>query len=84
MARAAHAMAMVTPHIQADVIEAQEFPELIARYQITGVPKTVINDRLQVAGAVPEERFLARVLEAAGLTPEEAADQGAGAPSTSL
>jgi len=84
MARAAHAMAMASPLVQADVIEAQEFPELIARYQITGVPKTVINDRLQVAGAVPEERFLARVLEAAGLTLEEAADKSAEAPTTSL
>jgi len=77
-------MAMASPLVQADVIEAQEFPELIARYQITGVPKTVINDRLQMAGAVPEERFLARVLEAAGLTLEEAADKSAEAPTTSL
>ncbi len=67
MARVAHAMAMANPHITADVVEVQEFPDLAQRYQISGVPKTVISDRVQFLGAVPEEEFLAKVLEAAGL-----------------
>ena len=31
-----------------------------------GVPKTVINDRVQFTGAVTEEQFLLKVLQAVG------------------
>lgn len=57
-------MAMENPHIRADVIEASEFPHLVAKYKVMGVPKTVINERVEFAGAVPENRFLAEVLKA--------------------
>ena len=62
----AHALAMVNPFITADVVEAQEFPDLARRFQVMSVPKTVINDRVSFAGAVPESTFLQRVLEAVG------------------
>jgi hypothetical protein len=55
---------MLNEHVTADVVEASEFPELAQRYQIYGVPKTVINDRVSFAGAVPEERFVSEVLRA--------------------
>jgi predicted DsbA family dithiol-disulfide isomerase len=47
-------MALAGPRVRADIIEATEFPELVARYAVRGVPKTVINDRVSVDGAVPE------------------------------
>jgi hypothetical protein len=37
----------------ADVVEVTEFPELAQRYQIYGVPKVVINDRVAFEGALP-------------------------------
>jgi predicted DsbA family dithiol-disulfide isomerase len=55
---------MLNEHVTADVVEASEFPELAQRYQIYGVPKTVINDRVSFEGAVPEERFVSEVLRA--------------------
>lgn len=57
-------MAMENPKVRADVIEASEFPHLVQRYRVMGVPKTVINERVEFAGAVPEARFLAEVLKA--------------------
>jgi alkyl hydroperoxide reductase subunit AhpF len=57
-------MAFENPHIRADVVEASEFPHLVQKYQIMGVPKTVINERTQFQGAIPENRFLAEVLKA--------------------
>ncbi len=51
----------------ADAIEAGEFPDLAARYQVMGVPKTVVNERVEFVGAVPEDVFVRHVLEAAGL-----------------
>ena len=61
-------MAMESPHVTADVIEANEFQSLSARYAVQAVPKTVVNDRVEFLGAVPESRFLQEVL--AATTPE--------------
>ena len=57
-------MAMVNPRITAEVIEVQEFPDLAQRYQVRGVPKTVINDTVEFVGNVPDETFIAHVLRA--------------------
>ena len=57
-------MAMESPHVTADVIEANEFPQLSARYAVQAVPKTVVNDQVEFLGAVPESRFLQEVLAA--------------------
>jgi len=57
-------MAMESPQVTADVIEANDFPSLAAVYQVQAVPKTVVNDRLEVLGALPEGRFVAEVLRA--------------------
>ncbi len=34
------------------------------RYQIFGVPKTVINDQVEFEGAIPEEMFVQEALSA--------------------
>lgn len=60
----AHQLAMESPHVTADVIEANEFQSLSARYAVQAVPKTVVNDRREFLGAVPETRFLQEVLAA--------------------
>lgn len=59
-------MAAESEKITADVVEVQEFPHLARMYQVMSVPKTVINDRVQFIGAVPEAAFVDKVLEAAG------------------
>jgi len=57
-------MAVESVRVTADVIEANEFPGLSDRYQVSGVPKIVINDKVELLGAQPEKRFLAAVIEA--------------------
>jgi alkyl hydroperoxide reductase subunit AhpF len=57
-------MAMENPRIRAEVVEASEFPHLVQKYRVMGVPKTVINEKVEFAGAVPEARFLAEVMKA--------------------
>jgi len=57
-------MAVESSLVTADVIEASEFPELIQRYGVRGVPKTVINGTVGVEGAVPEAALLNRLNEA--------------------
>lgn len=70
MVRLAHKFALATPKIKADMVEVIEFPHLGKKYQVMGVPKTVINDIVEFEGAVPEDYFLEKVLEAANLVTE--------------
>lgn len=62
-------MAMELPHVQAEIIEANEFPELAQYYGVSGVPKVIINDRLEFTGAIPEGAFVEAIQRA--LAPDE-------------
>jgi hypothetical protein len=62
--RLAQHMSVASDRVRSIVIEATEFPELSRAYQVMGVPKVVINDRVQFEGAVPEQDFLGAVLQA--------------------
>lgn len=62
VARIAHQMAMESDFIRADTIEITEFPHLAQKYSVISVPKVVINDTLELSGALPEEQFLEKVL----------------------
>lgn len=59
-----HAMAVESKHITADVIEAEEFPELARRYGVRQVPLTLINEFATVAGMVSQDELLEKVLQA--------------------
>jgi len=60
----AHKLAIENEHITADVVEVSEFIDMAQRYRVQGVPKTVVNDRIEIVGAVPEPRFVQQVLQA--------------------
>ena len=47
-----------------DMVEAIEFPDLSNRYQVQGVPRTVINDNFHMEGAAPEPMLLGKLQEA--------------------
>lgn len=54
----AHRLAMENPHIKAQMIEAQTFYELSEKYNVSSVPKIVINDHFEFVGNQPVEKFL--------------------------
>jgi predicted DsbA family dithiol-disulfide isomerase len=60
----AHQLAIENEHITADVVEVSEFIDMAQLYRVQGVPKTVVNDRIEILGAVPEPRFIQEVLKA--------------------
>ncbi len=67
----AHQMMMVNPQrVTADVVEANEFPEYSQRYEVSAVPRVVINDGVYFEGALPEQAFIEYVKYA--LSPEQA------------
>lgn len=59
----AHNMALENDNIKADMINAQEFPELAQKYNVFSVPKIVINETVQFEGAVDENAFLGKILQ---------------------
>ena len=63
----AHRMAAASPMVQADMVEAQEFPYLATKYQVMGVPRTVINEEFHIEGAAPEPMVLDKLREALGV-----------------
>lgn len=60
----AHKMAMASELVTADMVEANEFPHLSTKYNVMGVPRTVINEDTHVEGSVPEHMLLAKMQEA--------------------
>ncbi len=60
----AHQMAIASPMVRADMVEAMEFPHLAIKYQVMGVPRTVINETVHLEGAAPEPMVLEKLQEA--------------------
>jgi len=60
----AHQLAIASPLIRADMVEAMEFPHLAVKYQVMGVPRTVINETVHIEGAAPESHVVAKLREA--------------------
>jgi predicted DsbA family dithiol-disulfide isomerase len=55
-------MAFASPKITAVAVEATEFPDLARKYHVSGVPKTVVNDEIEILGALPEDAFVEQAL----------------------
>lgn len=58
----AYRLAAASDYITASVIEATGFPELVKKYRVTGVPKTIVNDRIEILGAQSEAVFVKKAL----------------------
>ncbi|MGQ9630721.1 MAG: protein disulfide oxidoreductase [bacterium] len=61
--RMAHRLAIESDQITADMVEAMEFPHLVNKYKVMGVPKIVINEKIQFEGAVPEPIFVRHLMK---------------------
>jgi glutaredoxin-like protein len=57
----ANQAAIESPMVSTVAIDATEFPDLVRRYNVNGVPKTVINDSVELLGAAPEEDFITAI-----------------------
>ena len=62
--RLAHKMALESELVTGDMVEAIEFPHVSNKYQVMGVPRTVINENVFLEGAAPEAMLMAKVREA--------------------
>jgi glutaredoxin-like protein len=57
----ANQAAIESPFVSSVAIDATEFPDLVHRYNVNGVPKTVVNDTMEIMGAAPEDEFIAAI-----------------------
>lgn len=57
----AHHFAYLNPKIKADMVEATEFPHLARKFNVMGVPRTVINDTEYLEGAAPADMLLEKI-----------------------
>jgi glutaredoxin-like protein len=61
----ANQAAIASPLVSTVAIDATEFPDLVRRYNVNGVPKTIVNDTTEIMGAAPEQEFIAAIMGAA-------------------
>jgi alkyl hydroperoxide reductase subunit F len=64
MVHVANQFAIANNNIRADMVEASQFPQLVQRYDVTGVPKTIINEVYSFEGAIPAEAAYVEILKA--------------------
>lgn len=61
----AHQFAMESPLVEAEMVEAMEFPELSDRFGVSGVPQTTINMGAgTLVGAAPENNLVDEIRNA--------------------
>lgn len=55
-------MALASDHLRSTSVEAREFPELSGHYEVSSVPKIVVNETFDFVGGYPEPQFVDLVL----------------------
>jgi len=63
MVRLTHGMALANDLIRTDTIRIEEFRSLADKFQVMGVPHTVVNNKTSFRGAVPSDVFLKKLKE---------------------
>jgi glutaredoxin-like protein len=57
----AHRLAMLNENIRSEMVEAQTFFEYSSKYNVSGVPKIVINETNELLGNQPLEEYLNKI-----------------------
>jgi len=61
VARHAYRAAIESKNVTAEVIDTQMFPDLATRHSVMGVPKVILNDNLDITGAMGEAEFFEKL-----------------------
>jgi glutaredoxin-like protein len=56
-----HDLALLNPKITGDMIESMEFRDLAMKNNVSGVPKTIINGKVEFTGAMGIEEVLKKI-----------------------
>lgn len=69
VAQTAIGLALGNTLVSTDIIIASDYPELIRKYSIKTLPKTIFGENLHMDGHVTEGEFLEMIFQAEGLQP---------------
>jgi hypothetical protein len=64
--RSVATLALASPRVSVEIVDAQHEAELSAQYEISSVPTTVVDDELIMVGVVPAPELAWRLLEREG------------------
>lgn len=64
--RSAATVALASPNVVLEVVDAGQAPELAARYEVRSVPTTVVDDELIMVGVVRPDELALRLVERQG------------------
>jgi thiol-disulfide isomerase/thioredoxin len=67
VAETAIGLAFESPYIATDIIIASDYPELVRKYNMTTLPKTIFGENLHVDGHVQESEFLSMIFQTEGV-----------------
>jgi len=59
----AHRLAVESDLIKGEMIETSEFPTYMQKYNIVSVPRTIINDKVDIEGTLPEKEFVENLMK---------------------
>ncbi len=59
----ANQLAIESSLVSSTAIDATEYPDLVRRFNVNGVPKTVINGSAELLGAVTEEELVRAIIQ---------------------
>ncbi len=64
--RSVATLALASPRVSVEIVDAQQEPELAAQYEVRSVPTTVVDDELVMVGVIPAGELAWRLLEREG------------------
>ncbi|NNM06420.1 MAG: hypothetical protein HKO65_15110 [Gemmatimonadetes bacterium] len=64
--RSVATLALASPKVSVDIVDAQQEAELSAQYEVTSVPTTIVDDELVMVGVIPAGELAWRLLEREG------------------
>lgn len=67
--RLAQQMAIASPNVMADMVDASTYGSLSNKYRVMGVPAQFFNGKLSQVGAAPEARIRDLVTQASKILP---------------
>jgi hypothetical protein len=67
----ANRMAVASARVTSFIVEASEYPDLVRKYRISGVPLTMVNGTVEILGGRPETEFVRTAVGAAGQRPAD-------------
>jgi len=58
-----HRIAIESDFVRADMVESSEFPHLVQKYNVMSVPKVLVNDTIEMEGALPEKEYIENIMK---------------------